>query len=110
MTRPLASAMAVIVSLSLILLGGAVAVAGGRPLSTDMTGAQEVPGPGDPDGSGTAQRRLNPGQGTVCFRLEVDDIAPATGAHVQAGEAGEVGPVVVGLTPPTSGASEGCVT
>ena len=82
---------------------------GGRPFTTALTGAAEVPGPGDPDGSGTAVLTLNPGQEEVCFELTVTGIAPATAAHIHIGGAGVAGPVVVGLTPPTSGSSSGCV-
>ncbi len=35
---------------------------GGAKLTTTLTGAAEVPGPGDPDGSGTATITLNPGK------------------------------------------------
>ena len=81
---------------------------GGRPLSTIMTGAAEVPNPGDPDGSGTALITLNQGQGLVCWELTADGIAPATAAHIHRGAAGVPGPVVVPLSPPTSGSSSGC--
>lgn len=83
---------------------------GGRPFSTTMTGAAEVPGPGDPDGSGTATLTLNHGQGEVCFELTVSGIEPATAAHVHVGTATVAGPVVIGLTAPTSGSSQGCVS
>lgn len=82
---------------------------GGRPFATTLTGAAEVPGPGDPDGSGTAALTLNPGQEEVCFELTVTGIAPATAAHIHIGGAGVAGPVVRGLSPPTSGSSSGCV-
>jgi len=82
---------------------------GGRPLTAQLTGDAEVPGPGDPDGSGTARITLNQGQRQVCFDLEVFDIAPASASHIHRGEAGVAGPVVVTLGPPTSGASSGCV-
>lgn len=82
---------------------------GGRPLTALLTGEAEVPGPGDPDGSGMALITLNQGQRQVCFDLEVFDIAPATAAHIHRGRAGVAGPVVVTLGPPTSGASSGCV-
>jgi hypothetical protein len=36
------------------------ATAGGRPLSTALTGAAEVPGPNDANGSGCASFTLNP--------------------------------------------------
>ncbi|HEV2818426.1 MAG TPA: CHRD domain-containing protein [Allosphingosinicella sp.] len=81
---------------------------GGRPYSVAMTGAAERPGPGDPDGSGTATFRVNAGQGRVCYTLTVANIDPATAAHIHRAPSNAPGPVVVGLTPPTSGSSEGC--
>ena len=82
---------------------------GGRPFTVEMTGAAERPGPGDPDGSGTARFMLNPGQGRVCFELTVSNIAPATAAHIHVADVDNPGPVVVPLTPPTDGDSAGCV-
>jgi hypothetical protein len=87
-----------------------LAAEGGRPLSAVLTGAAEVPGPGDPDGSGTAHLTLNQGQGRICYKLTVAGIAPATAAHIHVGSEDEAGPVVVGLAPPTSGSSSGCAT
>src|SRR5687768_11368736 len=55
---------------------------GGVLLTATLTGAAEVPGPGDPDGSGTVRLTLNRGQAEVCFALEVTNIAPATAAHI----------------------------
>ena len=94
------------------IVGTAAAANGGRRFTTTLTGAAEVPGPGDPDGFGMAVLRLNPGQGEVCFEITVSNITlPATGAHIHVGTATESGPVVVGLTPPdASGVSSGCVT
>jgi hypothetical protein len=43
-------------------LGGADQ--GGRLLTTTLTGAEEVPGPGDPDGTGFAAVTVNPGKGS----------------------------------------------
>jgi hypothetical protein len=83
---------------------------GGRPLTTTMSGAEEAPGPGDTDGTGTATITLNPGQSEVCFELTVANIAPATAAHIHEASAGVPGPIVVGLAPPTSGSSTGCVS
>lgn len=82
----------------------------GRPLAAQLTGAAEVPGPGDPDGTGVAQLRLNQGQRTICYRLTVNAIAPATAAHIRAAPAGVAGPVVVPLAAPTTGTSEACAT
>jgi hypothetical protein len=100
--------MVVITALAL----ASIAANGGRPFATTLTGAAEVPGPGDPDGSGSAHLRLNPGLEQVCFEISVSNIAlPATGAHIHVGDIDDFGPVVVGLIPPDeSGASSGCVS
>ena len=84
--------------------------AGGRPLSTPLTGPVEVP-PGDPDGSGTATFTVNPGLGEVCWNIEVQNITlPATATHIHLAPAGVAGPVVIPLTAPdASGVSNGCV-
>lgn len=82
----------------------------GRPLAAQLTGAAEVPGPGDPDGSGVATLRLNQGQRTICYRITVAGIAPATAAHIHLAPAGVAGPVVVTLIAPTSGTAEACAT
>jgi hypothetical protein len=85
---------------------------GGRRFSTTLTGAAEVPGPGDPDGAGFAVLRLNPGTQQVCFQILVENIAlPATGAHIHEAPVGVAGSIVVPLTPPdASGSSNGCVS
>ena len=80
---------------------------GGVPLAATLTGAAEVP-PADPDGTGFALIRLNYGQGTVCWELTVSNIEPATAAHIHSAAKGVNGPVVIPLTPPTSGSSSGC--
>jgi hypothetical protein len=83
---------------------------GGRPISVPMTGAEEAPGPGDPDGSGHASFSLNQGQGEICYTLTVEDIAPATAAHIHIAPPGVPGPVVVPLEAPTDGSSSGCAS
>jgi len=50
-----------------------------------LSGAAEVPGPGDTDGSGMATITLNPEQREVCFELTVSNIAPAAAAHIHEG-------------------------
>lgn len=84
---------------------------GGRRFSVILTGAEEAPGPGDPDGIGFAVLRLNPGTSQVCFSITVENITlPATGAHIHEAPPGSPGPIVVPLTAPDeSGSSSGCV-
>ena len=96
--------------LALVLAVPAVVLAAGKPLTVEMTGAAEVPGPGDPDGSGTATFRINPGKGEICYTLSVSNIAPPTAAHIHVGTPDVAGPVVVPLVPPTSGTSSACAT
>ena len=92
-----------------LALAGPAFAAGSR-LTASMSGAQEVPGPGDPDGTGTAVIRLNKGKGEICYELTVSGIAPATAAHIHIGTAGIAGPVVVVLAPPSSGSVSACAT
>lgn len=109
-TRIVLSALsaAVMTTAALAAAPGAAAAGGGRPITVEMTGSAERPGPGDPDGSGTATFRVNPGTGEVCYTLTVEDIAPATAAHVHVAPETDPGPVVIPLAAPTSGESSGC--
>jgi glucose/arabinose dehydrogenase len=80
-----------------------------REFSTEMSGALEAPGPGDSDGTGVANITINQFKRQVCFALMVENIEPATAAHIHVAPPGQPGPVVVPLTPPTDGSSSGCV-
>ena len=76
----------------------------------NLTGAAEVPGPGDPDGGGTVQVTLNTDKNEVCYDLTVTKIDEATAAHIHEGAAGKDGPVKVGLDTPKGGSAKGCKT
>ncbi|HVF69313.1 MAG TPA: CHRD domain-containing protein [Xanthomonadales bacterium] len=79
-------------------------------LHTFMTGGQEVPTPGDPDGFGTAKVKVHPAAGKLCVSLWVKNIEPATAAHIHEAPVGVAGPVVVALpTPNAQGFASGCV-
>lgn len=80
-------------------------------LMVTMTGIQEVPGPGDADGSGTVEVRVVPNDASVCWNLYARGIDPATAAHIHRGAAGIAGPPVLTLTTPdAAGRSQGCAT
>ncbi len=98
---------ALLISLALV----STAIAGGRPLTAEMNGANEFPGPGDSDGTGTARLTLNQGQGEVCWSITVENITlPATAAHIHPGPAGTANPPIVNLgAPGADGTSVGCV-
>jgi hypothetical protein len=73
-----------------------------------LTGDAEVPGPGDPNGSGTVVVTVNPDTREVCYELSVANLQEATAAHIHKGEKGEEGPVAVPLDAPKTGAAKGC--
>jgi CHRD domain len=95
--------LGVLAALAAVMAGltlAAVAVAddAGRPFTTTLTGAAEVPGPGDPNATGTSSLRLNPGQGEVCHETSWADVDGTVFAgHIHVGTANEAGPVVVTL-------------
>jgi CHRD domain len=100
------------VAVLLVVAGAACgrAVAqGGRPISIALTGAAEVPGPGDADGSGRAQLTLNPGKGEICYTLRVAGIGSATAAHIHRAVSGQAGPVLVTLKFPAAAGATECV-
>jgi hypothetical protein len=96
--------------MTLGLYGGAFAFAqeGDATASATLTGGEEVPGPGDPDGSGTATITFKTGE--ICWEIDVENITlPAAAAHIHPGADGVKGPVLVPLSAPdASGHSEGC--
>jgi hypothetical protein len=64
-----------------------------------LTGAEVVPAPGDPDGSGMARM--------IFYRVTVSDIQTATRAHLHMGDAGERNDTVkLNLLPPRNSARE----
>jgi hypothetical protein len=90
--------LAVVLASASVLVAGAslpVAYATGddRRLETRLTGAAEIPGPGDPDGRGKAQIRLKKDE--VCFELSWRNIEPPNMAHIHVGPPDAAGPVVV---------------
>ncbi|HEX5936813.1 MAG TPA: CHRD domain-containing protein [Actinomycetota bacterium] len=113
MPRLLRRVAAVTLLLALAALAFALpASAGGRPIHVALTGAAERPGPGDPDGSGTAAFTFNRGTGEVCWTIDVEGITlPAAAAHIHVAPVTDPGPIVIGLTAPdATGHSSGCVT
>lgn len=86
-----------------------LAADGGRKLQASLTGAAEVPTPGDTDGRGMATVTVNSGQKKVCYDLRVRNVDTATMAHIHVGSVGVAGPVAVSLQAPVGGRSSGCV-
>jgi hypothetical protein len=111
-----ALATVLVFGLSLLAAPGAGAAGKATLLSASLSGAREVPGPGDPDGRGRALVRLAGGK--ACFVVEWSRISAPTAAHIHTGRAGEAGPVAVlffqpgadaASLPDTLHAAAGCV-
>lgn len=83
--------------------------AGGATLTATLTGAAEVPGPGDPDGTGSFRAKIVPGAKEICYDITVAGIDTPTAAHIHKGSTTEAGPVFVALTTPPLGSSSSCV-
>lgn len=96
--RILATSLAA--AMAITAFAAPAALGKGRPLKAELTGAAEVPVLGDPDGTGYAHFRLNQGKRRICYTIQVNDIAPATAAHIHEGEAGVAGDIAVFLTAP----------
>ena len=77
-------------------------VEGATRLKATLTGAVEVPGPGDPDATGSATVNVDVTKGEVCYEVNVQKIDRPTGMHIHEAEAGKSGDVVVPLTTPTA--------
>ena len=95
---------------TLVLATAPAAAAGGAPRLAELAGDWEVPGPGDPNGTGSARITLNHGLGKVCWEISAADITlPAAAAHIHEGAVGVAGDVVVTLSPPgANGKASGC--
>jgi len=111
--RALAAAITVALAFGLTaLVAPGAAASGGRAtlLAASLNGAQEVPGPGDPDGSGRALVRLSGDQ--ACFLLKWSRIGAPVASHIHVGRRGVPGPVVLpffqGQLPDTLNAVAGC--
>ncbi len=81
----------------------------GEGMRATLTGAQEVPGPGDPDGRGSAEITTVDRTDNLCYEIEVANIDTPTAAHIHRGARGVAGPPVITLDAPADGESNGCL-
>ena len=82
--------------------------AGETVVKGDMNGSEEVPGPGDPDGKGTAVITLDDTKNTACYEFKYENLDPVTAAHIHAGAKGVAGPPAIDFKPDQNG-DKGCV-
>jgi hypothetical protein len=80
-------------------------------LFAELDGTSEVPGPGDPDGSGSADVSF-PMPDQVCYFIGYGGIGTPTAAHIHSGLVGEAGPPIVtfDMSTATDEFVEACVT
>jgi hypothetical protein len=90
-------------------LAGSGVDGGTRRFSADLTGAAEIPGPGDTDGKGKAILELDAAHDHLCYKLRAEGIDEATMAHIHKGAAGVAGDVAAKLEPPAKGVSGSCI-
>ncbi|RHW18145.1 CHRD domain-containing protein [Sphingomonas gilva] len=109
MTRLPLAALATAAVLAGLSACATVAGAVGKSWSTALVGNQEVPGPGDPDGTGTAKVTADATTDTVCVDIGVRAISRPTAAHIHRGRRGEAGPPVLTLPAPVNGAAKQCL-
>lgn len=102
--------LALLAAMTLALVPVVSANDGGRPFRLVLSGGSERPGPGDPDGTGVAVLRLNPGQREVCYEFTVSGVAPLVAAHIHRAPASAPGPVVIPTPPTTATGGSGCVS
>ena len=68
-------------ALAILVVLPAVGSAASTTLKATLSGKNEVPGKGDPDGSGTATLRIDPAKGTVCYTIKLKKIGDRRRAH-----------------------------
>lgn len=106
----LVSLIAAGVVLSALLAIPAFSGPSDSPLFASPNGQREIPD-ADPDGRGGFTAIIDGNQ--FCYGLTVTNIDPPFAAHIHRGNAGENGPIVITLSPPSPGdpgASSDCVT
>jgi hypothetical protein len=88
----------VLVAIAALLVAAAPVSAKVKKLEAKLSGANEMPA-ADPDGSGTAQLRLDRAKKKVCFTLRVRKIGgTVAAAHIhKGGKSVASGPIVVPL-------------
>jgi hypothetical protein len=81
----------------------------GTPLIATLDGKAEVPGPGDPNGTGEFSGWFDPAMGRICYTLGVGSLATPTMAHIHRGAAQVAGPRVVVLSTPVQNIADTCL-
>lgn len=97
--------LATLLVLALLLLTASSAFAASVGFAVSMSGAQEVPGPGDPDGIATGTLALDDASGAISWSFTYANIDAPTLMHIHGpnGPAGSAANVFINLGVATSG-------
>ena len=102
----------IVLGIGLLGLGSWLAMpaahAGETTLTASMTGGEEVPGPGDTDGKGTASITLDDAKNAACYEFKYEGLGKVTAAHVHTGAKGVAGPPAIDFKADKNG-DKGCV-
>lgn len=95
-TRTIIGSLAVV---GMVMAMGLPVLGGGRPLTAELSGDNELPEPTGHEATGTAVVTLNQGLGEVCADIETTGFEEdeVIAGHIHAGTADVIGPVVVNL-------------
>ncbi len=99
----------VLFALSSLTLAQKESPTGIPQIAVELTGALEVPGPGDSDGRGKALLTLDHAKGQLCYEISVENIQQATIADLHIGGPGQAGEVKATFEAPAIGSSKGCL-
>ena len=111
MKKVLVALIPVLLAPALCSSPGAVAASSTMTLTAHLAGSKEVGAAGAPGGTGTASIRISMATGRLCYTLRVSGFTlPALAAHIHAGRAGKIGPIVVPFptAPGKTGRATGC--
>lgn len=113
MRRRLALIAILMAAVSALGFTGIASAAPSTLSTTVLTGAKEVPGPGDANGLGLAVVAPRPVLGTVCISIRYSGIDFPTGAHIHEGAPTVAGPIVIDfsglIASSPTGQIRGCV-
>lgn len=83
----------------------------GRVLTASLSGSEEVPGPGDPDGTGIAVVTFDTTTNTIRYAISVQNVEQPTAAHIHTGGRGVSNAVLVNFSPTfVNGVASGSVS
>jgi len=102
-SRALCLTLGTTVFMGAMLFAGGVALGSQGTFPVNMSGPQEVPGPGDADGVASGTITLNDVTGVVSWDFTYANISPPTLMHIHTGPAGVGGGVLINLGVATSG-------